>query len=46
VTNEATPSVERLLSESVWLASLARALLGRDEDAVDDVVQEARLAAL
>ncbi len=46
MTNEATPSVERLLSESVWLASLARALLGRDEDAVDDVVQEARLAAL
>jgi RNA polymerase sigma-70 factor (ECF subfamily) len=46
VTNEATPSVERLLSESVWLASLARALLGRDEDAVEDVVQEARLAAL
>jgi RNA polymerase sigma-70 factor (ECF subfamily) len=46
VANEATPSVERLLSESVWLASLARALLGGDEAAIDDVVQEARLAAL
>jgi RNA polymerase sigma-70 factor (ECF subfamily) len=46
MAHEATPSVERLLSESVWLASLARALLGGDEHAVDDVVQEARLAAL
>src|SRR5258706_15599198 len=46
MAHEATPSVERLLSESVWLASLARALLGRDDSEVDDVVQEARLAAL
>src|SRR5689334_15795795 len=46
MAHEASPSVERLLSESVWLASLARALLGDDESAVDDAVQEARLAAL
>jgi RNA polymerase sigma factor (sigma-70 family) len=46
MTRDSTPSVERLLGESVWLASLARALLGRDEHAVDDVVQEVRLAAL
>lgn len=46
MAHEASPSVERLLSESVWLASLARALLGGDEASVDDVVQEARLAAL
>lgn len=46
MASDATPSVERLLSESVWLTSLAKSLLGSDEAAVDDVVQEARLAAL
>ncbi len=46
MTHDSTPSVERLLGESVWLASLARALLGRDEHAVEDVVQEVRLVAL
>jgi RNA polymerase sigma factor (sigma-70 family) len=44
--NDATPSVERLLTESVWLTGLARSLLGRDEDSAEDVAQEARLAAL
>jgi len=46
MADDATPSVERLLTESVWLTALARALLHHDEHAAEDVAQEVRLVAL